>query len=327
MIVATHFGRQAPDSDHPYGHDRIETLATLALGSMLIFVAGAVAWASLLRLVEGDELSAPGALAIGVAVVALAAKEWIYRYTLRAARRIDSRLLEANAWHSRSDALSTVAVLVGLIGAEVGVGWLDAAVAVVVGVMIGHVGARLLWESSRELIDTAVPEDERRRMSEVALGVPGVRGVHQLRSRTLGGEVFVDLHIVVPARVSVSEGHEIGNEVARRLRAAAPHVTDITFHIDPENDEEEEAHGGRETLPLRRDVERMLDEVWADQPVWRGRVGLDLHYLDEDIDVSLYVREPADGRSLDEAASALRAAASALPWLGRLRLWEGPGQA
>src|SRR5690554_6445229 len=115
VLAATHFGRQTPDSDHPYGHGRIETLATLALGSVLIFVAGGIAWASLTRLVSGDPIPAPGIWAIGIAVIALGAKEWIYRYTMRVASRVNSRLLEANAWHSRSDALSTVVVLVGLV--------------------------------------------------------------------------------------------------------------------------------------------------------------------------------------------------------------------
>src|SRR5690554_3781260 len=122
VLAATHFGRQAPDDDHPYGHGRIETLATLVLGSVLIFVAGGIAWASLIRLWAGDPIPAPGIWAIGIALLALVAKEWIYHYTLRVARRVKSRLLEANAWHSRTDALSTVVVLVGLLAAQFGAG-------------------------------------------------------------------------------------------------------------------------------------------------------------------------------------------------------------
>ncbi|PXX99240.1 cation diffusion facilitator family transporter [Halomonas sp. LBP4] len=326
VIAATHFGRQAPDSNHPYGHGRIETLATLWLGSVLIFVAGGIAWASLSRLVGGEPIPAPGIWAIAIAVIALAAKEWIFRYTLRVARRVNSRLLEANAWHSRSDALSTVVVLIGLVAAQFGVGWMDAVAATLVGIMVGQVGGRLLWESSQELIDTALPVEERDRMQQVAERVPGVNGVHDLRTRTLGSQALLDLHIVVPPRVTVSEAHEIGNAVSRRLREAFPNLTDVTFHIDPEDDSGETEHSRRPGMPLRGDVEGMLDDIWSDIRVWNARVALDLHYLDNQVDVSIYVHELPSGQSLDEAADDLRQAARGLEWIGRLRIWQGPGK-
>lgn len=326
VIAATHFGRQAPDSNHPYGHGRIETLATLWLGSMLIFVAGGIAWASLTRLIAGDPVSPPGAWAIGIAIIALLAKEWIYHYTMRVAKRVNSRLLEANAWHSRSDALSTVVVLIGLVATQFGAGWMDAAAAIVVGLMVGQIGGRLIWQSSQELIDTALPRDERHRMQRVAEAVPGVNGVHDLRTRTLGSRALLDVHIVVPPRVTVSEAHEIGNEVSRQLREAFPSLTDVTFHIDPEDDADETEHSRRPGMPLRGDVEGMLDAAWRDLSVWRSRVALDLHYLDNQVDVSVYVNRLPDDLSLDDAAGELRSAAGDLAWIGRLRVWEGPGK-
>lgn len=326
VLAATHFGRQAPDSNHPYGHGRIETLATLWLGSVLIFVAGGIAWASVTRLVSGAPIPTPGLWAIGIAVIALAAKEWIFRYTMRVARRVNSRLLEANAWHSRSDALSTVVVLIGLIAAQFGAGWMDAVAAIVVGVMVGQVGGRLLWESSRELIDTALPEEERLAMQAVAEAVPGVRGVHDLRTRTLGSQAILDLHIVVAPRVTVSEAHEIGNEVSRRLREAFPPLGDVTFHIDPEDDAEETEHSLRPGLPLRGEVEEMLERTWQDVPAWQARVALDLHYLDDQVDVSIFIRRLPEGQSLSHAAAELREACRDLAWVGRLRVWQGPGR-
>ncbi len=326
VIAATHFGRQAPDSNHPYGHGRIETLATLWLGSMLIFVAGGIAWASLTRLIAGDPVSPPGAWAIGIAIIALLAKEWIYHYTMRVAKRVNSRLLEANAWHSRSDALSTVVVLIGLVATQFGAGWMDAVAAIMVGLMVGQIGGRLIWQSSQELIDTALPRDERHRMQRVAEAVPGVNGVHDLRTRTLGSLALLDVHIVVPPRVTVSEAHEIGNEVSRQLREAFPSLTDVTFHIDPEDDADETEHSRRPGMPLRGDVEGMLDAAWHDLSVWRSRVALDLHYLDNQVDVSVYVNTLPDDLSLDDAAGELRHAAGDLDWIGRLRVWEGPGK-
>nr|WP_255761821.1 cation diffusion facilitator family transporter [Halomonas alkalisoli] len=326
VLAATHFGRQAPDSNHPYGHGRIETLATLWLGSVLIFVAGGIAWASLTRLLVGEPISAPGIWAIGVAVIALLAKEWIFRYTMRIAKRVNSRLLEANAWHSRSDALSTVVVLIGLIAAQFGAGWVDAVAAIVVGIMVGQVGGRLLWESSQELIDTALPAEERNAMQSVAAAVPGVHGVHDLRTRSLGSQAILDLHIVVAPRLTVSEAHEIGNAVSRRLRDNFSNLADVTFHIDPEDDAGETEHSLRPGLPLRRDVEGVLDEVWSRCEVWQTRVALDLHYLDNQVDVSIYVRQLPANQSLDDAANELRHASRDLAWIGRLRVWQGPGK-
>jgi len=326
VVAATHFGRQKPDSNHPYGHGRIETLATLWLGSVLIFVAGGIAWASISRLMSGEAIPAPGPWAIGIAVIGLLAKEWIFRYTLRVARRVNSRLLEANAWHSRSDALSTVVVLVGLVAAQLGAGWMDAVAAIVVGVMVGQVGGRLLWESGQELIDTALPVAQRDRMQDIAEHVPHVKGIHDLRTRKLGSDVILDLHIVVPPRVTVSEAHEIGNEASRRLREAFTELADVTFHIDPEDDSEELEHSLRPGLPLRSDVVAILDDTWHELPIWHARVALDLHYLDNQVDVSLYVNALPEGHTLDSAADALRGAADGLDWLGRLRIWLGPGK-
>ncbi|GKW49298.1 cation diffusion facilitator family transporter [Halomonas sp. NCCP-2165] len=326
VLAATHFGHQAPDRNHPYGHGRIETLATLWLGSVLLFVAGGIAWASVMRLSTGEPIPTPGLWAILLAVVALAIKEWLYHYTLRTARRIGSKLLEANAWHSRSDALSTVVVLVGLVGAQFGHGWLDAVAAVLVALLVGKIGGRLLWESSQELIDTALPESQQAAMRQEGQGVPGVRGIHDLRTRTVGGNVLLDLHIVVPPRISVSEAHEIGNEVSRRLRQAFPDLHDVTFHIDPEDDQNMLAHSHQPGLPLRREVEARLAEAWGDEPCWQSRLALDLHYLDNRIDISLYIDASTAEVALEPLAASLRQRAAHLTWLGRLRLWVGPGE-
>ncbi|WP_129139546.1 cation diffusion facilitator family transporter [Modicisalibacter coralii] len=327
VIVATHFGRQEPDYNHPYGHGRIETLGTLLLGSVLLFVAGGIAWASLSRLIAGAPIPPAGPVAIGLAVIALLAKEWLFRYTLTTARRIKSPLLEANAWHHRSDALSTVAVLAGLIGTQLGLGWMDAAAAVVVGLLVGKIGAALLWDAGKELIDTALPEDDQRRMRELALAVPGVHDLHQLRTRKVAERVLLDLHLVVAPRLTVSEAHEIGNEVCRDLYDAYPELADITFHIDPEDDSHDEVPARDAALPLREDVEQALDDAWGSLDCWQRRVALDLHYIGNRIDISLYVAERTTPGNLDSQASRLREAGRELPWLGRLRVWEGPGRA
>ncbi|WP_445158803.1 cation diffusion facilitator family transporter [Halomonas sp. E14] len=325
VLAATHYGRQGPDHDHHYGHGRIETLATLLLGSVLIFVAGGIAWSSLQRLLGGTEIAAPGLWAMLLALAALLAKEWLFHYTMRIARRVKSKLLEANAWHSRSDVLSTAVVLVALIGAQFGFGWLDAVAAVIVGLLVGKVGWDLLWESARELVDTALPADAQQQMHQVALEVPGVEGVHDLRTRQSAGHAIVDLHVVVGPRISVSEAHEIGNEVSRRLRLAYPALSDVTFHIDPEDDAGEGDPSRFPGLPLRPEVTSALDARWNHHPAWRNLTHLELHYLDGKVSVALVIAGATD-TSPQRLASQLKAQAEDIGWLGQVEvLYETRG--
>ncbi|MCA1773703.1 MAG: cation diffusion facilitator family transporter [Halomonas sp.] len=319
VLAAIHYGRQEPDKDHHYGHGRIETLTTMLLGSILIFVAGGIAWSSLDRLFSGAEVNPPGLLAIAITVIALFSKEWIFRYTMQVAKRVKSKLLEANAWHSRSDALSTAVVLVALVGAQFGLGWLDAVAAIIVGLLVGKVGVDLLWESARELVDTALPEDAQQQMHNVACGVPGVDSVHDLRTRQSAGWVMVDLHVVVGPKITVSEAHEIGNEVSRRLRRQFPALTDVIFHIDPEDDAGEGDPSRLPGLPLRPEVEAALDARWYKHPVWRTLSELQLHYLDDKISVSLIISD-AVHQPPQCLASQLKALASDIEWLGHVEV-------
>ncbi|TFH87532.1 cation transporter [Billgrantia azerbaijanica] len=322
VLAATHYGRQDPDRDHHYGHGRIETLATLLLGSVLIFVAGAIAWSSLQRLTAGTSIPAPGLWAMLLVTAALLAKEWIFHYTMRVAKRVGSRLLEANAWHSRSDVLSTAVVLVALLGAQFGAGWLDAIAAVVVGLLVGKVGWDLLWESARELVDTALPEDAQQRMHEVACSVPGVDGVHDLRTRQSAGHAMVDLHLVVAPRISVSEAHEIGNEVSRRLRRAYPALNDVTFHVDPEDDEGQGDPSRFPGLPLRPEVDRALRERWGELDAWAHLLDYRLHYLDDRITVVLYLDDRLPAAALKGLPATLAERATDLPWLADIEVCQ-----
>ncbi|WP_254275819.1 cation diffusion facilitator family transporter [Halomonas sp. 3H] len=319
VLAATHYGSQGPDHDHPYGHGRIETLATLFLGSVLIFVAGAIAWSSVERFLSAAQIPPPGIWAMLLALVCLLAKEALFHLTMRVARRYRSRLLEANAWHSRSDVLSTAVVLVALVGTQFGHGWLDTLAAVIVGLLVGKVGWDLLWESGRELVDTALPVSQQEAMREVALDVPGVVGVHDLRTRQSAGRTMLDLHVVVSPRISVSEGHEIGNEVSRRLRQAYPALTDLTFHVDPEDDAGEGDPSRLPGLPLRPEVERALARRWSGLPEWHWLLDLELHYLEGSVTVVACLDEHAPLES-DATAQRLQRAAADLAWFSHVEI-------
>ncbi len=274
LYAAKHSHRDA-DEDHPYGHGRIETLATVGLGIALILVAFSIAWDAVLRIGEPDSLFAPGALALVVAFVSILSKEAIYQYTMRVARRLRSNMLMANAWHSRSDAISSIVVFIGVAGAMMGYHYLDAVAAVVVAVMIAKIGLDLVLSSTRELIDTALEPELVDSIREAIIGVNGVRALHMLRSRRSGGQALVDLHLQVDPRISVSEGHQIGDTVRRQLLERFDEVTDVTVHIDPEDDEKESPC---DHLPLRDDLVDRLSKQWAGLTSIEGS-DITLHYL------------------------------------------------
>lgn len=255
VIIVTRLSRAEPDREHPYGHARFETLGTLAMGAILMVVAGGLAQDSLLRLAAG-EFSVPGALALVVAGISVASKEWIFRYTRRAAERIGSPLLLANAWHSRSDAFSSIAVLIGIGGAMAGWPWLDLLAAVAVAGIIGWVGWKMIAGAAIELVDTGLSDRQLAELRLATLEVSGVVGVHALRSRRMGDQVLLDLDIEVASTISVSEGHQIAWNVEQRLLAGFDSVNDVTVHVDADR------HAADLALPLRGTVESTLLRCW-----------------------------------------------------------------
>jgi cation diffusion facilitator family transporter len=311
VVLAAKWSREAPDSNHPYGHDRIETLATLGLGVVLLVVAGGLLFDGVQRLVDDTVEVFLGPLAFAVAVVSIAAKEGLFHYTRHYAKQLNSKLLEANAWHARSDSLSSIAVLVGLVGVAFDQVWLDAAAALVVAVLIAKIAVELLWESMAELIDTALPDDEVEAMRAAAMGVPGLRDIHHIRTRTMGGKTLLDMHLQVNPKISVSEGHEIGCWVAATLRAKFPDVTDITFHVDPEDDAAMDQDLPPSLRPLRDEIEAELTSLWSDRCAIDQ---LNLHYLRGRVDVDLVTSTPVTETHLS--------AVETPPWLGRIRIFR-----
>lgn len=283
LFAAKHASRDA-DEDHPYGHGRIETVMTVVLGAALILVSFGIGWDAIRRLFEPDTLLHPGWLALVVAAISVAAKEVIYHYTMHVAKKLRSRLLRANAWHSRSDAISSIIVFVGVLGAMSGLDYLDAIAAIGVALMITKIGWDLAWHSIRELIDTALDEEQVEKIRETIKAVDGVEALHMLRSRRMGPDALIDVHIQVQPRLSVSEGHQISEMVRRRVIDDIEEVTDVTVHIDPEDDEFATSCC---QLPERGQIMARLQQYWDGIPEAKQINAYTLHYLDGKIHVEV----------------------------------------
>lgn len=305
LFAAKHGSRDA-DESHPYGHGRFETLATVALGIALIVVAAGIAWDAIERLFNPEELLQPGIWALVIALVSVFSKEWIYHYTMRLAKKLKSSMLRANAWHSRTDAISSIVVVIGVGGTMAGLEYLDSIAAVLVGAMVAKIGWDLAWQSVHELVDTALDPERVKVIRNEILNVGGVRELHMLRTRMMGGDALVDVHVLVDPKLSVSEGHYIGEKVRKRLIDEVDEVSDVMVHVDPEDDEKMKPSLG---LPPRSWVRSQLDQRWQDLPIAKKIERISLHYLDGRIDIELCLPAsalPATEAEQDELQSLYR---------------------
>lgn len=284
VLFALKYGRKAADAEHPYGHARIETAVTLLLGLILFAVGAGIAARAGWRLYAHEAFVVPAEITLWVAVVTLAAKEWLYRYTMRVANRYDSNMLRANAWHHRSDALSSLIVTAGIGGALVGFAYLDAVAAIIVAAMVVKIGFDLAWQALHELIDTGLGQEEVRAIRRAILSISGVKALHLLRTRRLGGRALVDVHIIVDERLSVSEGHQISESVRGKLVQEVAGIADVMAHIDIEEDIAGSSGAG---LPLRDEVLARLARYLREIPEARAIERVTLHYLHGRIDVEL----------------------------------------
>jgi cation diffusion facilitator family transporter len=307
VIVAAKHSDTTPDDEHPYGHARIETVATAGLAVSLMLVSAGIAYDAVSKLFEPENLLRPGLLALSIALVSVVSKEAIYHYTKAAARRLRSNLLHANAWHSRSDAASSVVAAIGIGGTMLGLDYLDAVAAVVVAWMVGRVGWRLARESIHELIDTGLASGQIADIKDEILAVDGVEDLHMLRTRQMAGRALVDVHInLEDPRLSASEAHHISEQVRARLIRRIDDVEDVTVHTDIEDDHDSVR---TDRLPPRAAVVAMLRERWKHLPSAGQIRRTTLHYVGGQIEVELELPlELAEDR---EQAEALREAFAA----------------
>ncbi len=319
VLVAARHGSRDADEDHPYGHARVETAVTVGLGVLLIAVGAGIGYETGSRLFAPKELLRPDLLTLIVALLSIVSKEGLYHYTVRAARRVRSNLLQANAWHHRSDAISSVVVAIGIGGTMAGLPYLDAVAAVIVALMIAKIGWDLSWQSLRELVDTGLDREQVAAVKQAILAVDGVQALHLLRSRRMGRDALVDVHILVDPKVSVSEGHQISETVRRRLMRRFDEISDVLVHIDTEDDE---ATMSSYDLPLREEMLDRLHRQWRGFDEARRIERVTLHYLEGrvDVEVVLPLDVVADLQAARALARALARRAKSLDGVGEVRV-------
>ena len=232
VLFAIQYSRKAPDADHPYGHQRYENAASLVVGALLLAVGVGMLWSAGVKLLAPAAIAQVDRLALWVALFTLVAKEGLFRYLLAVARRLRSSLLEVNAWHSRSDAASSLVVALGIGGNLLGYGMLDPIAALIVSLMVLKMGWEFLWKALNDLTDHAASEQEMQAIKSEILATPGVLGVHDLRTRKTGDLILVDVHLEIDGSLSVRQGHEIAEAVHARVLSQHP-VLNILTHVDP----------------------------------------------------------------------------------------------
>jgi len=236
VLLGVYLGSKQPDRKHPYGHGRIETFSTVFIAFILSAVGSAMIYRAALGIAKG-QISRPTAIVSVVAIISIFAKELLYRITRTVAVRTHSAALYANAWHHRSDALSSVAVLIGVISLKVGFIYGDQIAAVAIGLMIIFVGVHITGECFREFIDAAVDSGTIERIERIIASNGQVRQWHKLRTRTVGREVFLDLHILVDPWLTVTAAHEISERLENTIHEQITRPVNVIVHIEPDKGE------------------------------------------------------------------------------------------
>ena len=242
VLVFTHISSKGKDKNHSFGHGKFETMATLIVSVILVAVGAklmADGVASIIGVMNGNSIPLPGSIALWAAIGSIIIKEILYHATIRTARRTNSPVVLANAWHHRSDALSSIGALTGIAGAMIlGEKWtiLDPIASCCISIAIIVVAVKMSLPSLAELLETSLPEEIEKDIISISNSVQGVENIHELKTRRNGISYIIDAHIVVDPHISVTEAHNIATEVENALREKYGNETQINIHIEPDQD-------------------------------------------------------------------------------------------
>ena len=239
VIAFVRLSSKPADKDHAYGHGKYETIATSLIGMALVVVAILLGWGGvekIMRFFQGEALEMPDLIALVAALLSILLKEWIFRVTRKVAREVNSQALEANAWHHRSDALSSIGTAIGIGGAlSLGSSWavLDPIAAVAVSVLIFITAFRLLRQASGELLEESLPHEIEEKIVELVYRDPLVSDVHHLRTRRIGSIIAIEMHLRLPGEISLTESHQHATDIEKVLRQEFGAGTHVMLHIEP----------------------------------------------------------------------------------------------
>jgi cation diffusion facilitator family transporter len=310
----------APDDDHPYGHERFETVATLGLSIFLAIVGTIIIFDGFGRFSNPNELKHESWL-IAAATLSILSKEGLYWYTVKVAKNVKSDLLKANAWHHRTDAFSSIVVVIGIIGAANGYFFFDSVAAILVGVLIIYIGWQLGFEATKELVDTSIDQEDIKALHLALSEIKGVKSVHTLRTRKVGHKKSADVHVQVNPFLSVSEGHIISVSVERVAKECIEELDDVTVHIDPENDEEKDDAPYKD-LPERAQALKIISQSLKLENINYKIEKTQLHYLDGEILVDFYLSiDYLKNNTIEEIQSKLSLALEKLPGFGQVKVY------
>lgn len=235
VIVGARISSKASDSDHQYGHERFECVAEIVLAVVLFIAGGGIGWSVAECILSGRyaEIKPGGNVALIAASVSIIVKEALFRYTMVYAKQVDSPSLKAEAWHHRSDALSSVGALIGIVGARLGFPVLEPIASIVICLFIIKVAYSIFKDAIDRMVDRSCDEEEENKIRGVVAGVEGVERIDLLRTRIFGNKIYVDIEIAVSDSLSVSEGHTISEQVHDAVESRFPKVKHVMVHVNP----------------------------------------------------------------------------------------------
>ena len=306
VLITIKIGQKPKDEDHPYGHGKAESLGTTIIGFIIILAGVGLAYEAW-DIVQTEVSRIPEPLAAGTALVSIFIKEWLFRYTRSVGKKTNSSILLANAWHHRSDAISSIAALIGIIGSMIGFPVLDPIASAMVSFLIMKAGYELTLGGFRDLMDTALNDKDTQKLQATIDNISGVITSHDLRTRRIGEEILMDVHIQVNSDLTVTEGHEVAERVRRQLIKNYPNTQDVLVHVDGYDDSEVEAIYNIS----RNDVEILLDPILASAEKVLRKTQLRLHHLKGENIVEIYLHGDST-KTIDEIEALLKEVKSSL---------------
>ncbi len=309
-LWAVHMAGVPKDKNHPYGHGKFETVGTFIVAIFLLLTGVGVAWHVLNKI---DTPEVPGTAALWMAAIAICFKEALFHVTRMVGRRSGSRVLLANAWHHRSDAISSVAALVGIGGAQWGIPLMDPIAGVLVAGLIIKTGIDIGYESIRELTDETVEEEVISELGHILAEIDGVDHFHEMRARRMGPQLLVDLHIEVNSMMSISAAHQVAERVRLRILDELPAVNEVLVHVDAEDDFVESKGGIEETKDIvlmrpQTEIESDVKKILTEIPEIQGITHIYCHYLNQEltVQVNILLDEEMQIRDAQKIASKAR---------------------